>query len=128
MAHARNIPKKRTDGKPDKNSWGGWFVRCEVPKEHIEHIKSLPEDHARMFEWEEGMARAGYKLSISRNAEKASYVASATDNDPESKTYKGTLSAFAPTAWGAKILLQWKHVELLDGKWDVPSVTGEEWG
>lgn len=128
MSHARNKSDQPRTPKAQKNDWGGWFVRCDIPDEHLAHLKAVDVDHVRLLEWEEGMAKKGYKLSLSYNPEKGSFVASATDIDPRSETHKGTLSAFAPDAGNAKKLLAWKFEELLGGKFQTPGKDVSGWG
>lgn len=127
MAHAKknSAGKQRIDGS--KNSWGGWFVKCDLPKEAKAQIKLLPVDFDRLAEWEEEIIKAGYKLSISFRSEKNTYVASLTCSDETSPFYKGTLSAFAPTYWLAKIALWWQHEEILLGIWTSEDVSDSGW-
>lgn len=128
MSHAR---KKSSSTKPvgrKTNDWGGWFVRCELSAEHKAILKGMVPDEVRILEFQESMAEAGYKLSIRFDAEKKSFIASATDMRQESPTYRGTLSAFAPSYTMAWYTLQWKHVEILDYDWGTPDEPSPEWG
>lgn len=127
MSHAKktNGTKQRKDG--GNNAWGGWFVKCELPKEAKAQIKLLPVDFDRLAEWEEQVIASGFKLSVSFHGEKKSYVASLTCNDADSPYYKGTLSAFAPTYWLAKIALWWQHEEILLGVWTSEVIDGNGW-
>ena len=128
MSHAKRKPSSNGVVARKTNDWGGWFVRCDLPKKHLSFLQTVPPDFDRMAEWEESMAERGYKLSITYKADKKSFVASATDQREDSPTYKGTLSAFAPTYWGAKLALQWKHEEALGGDWGLPEQPSPEWG
>lgn len=127
MAHAKKKPNtdKRQDG--GKSSWGGWFVKCELPKEAKAQIKLLPVDYDRLAEWEEQIIKDGFKLSVSFSQEKGTYIASLTCSDANSPTYRGTLSAFAPTYWLAKIALWWKHEEILLGVWTNETEPDDGW-
>lgn len=127
MAHAKKPGKGKARIDGSKNAWGGWFVKCDLPKEAKAHIKLLPVDFDRLAEWEEEIIKQGYKLSVSFRQEKNTYVASLTCIDEDSPNHKGTLSAFAPAYWLAKSALWWQHEEILLGIWTNEAEPDEGW-
>lgn len=128
MSHAKGKNSGDKRGAASTNSWGGWFVRCDITEEHKAHLQKQVIDYDRLAEWEAGVIERGFKLSVSFKAETGAFVASLTGTQEGTPHYKGTLSSFAPTYWLAKLTLSWKHEELLGGIWTNNTDLDIKWG
>jgi len=123
------INQKRRKAAPKKAapSWKG-FINCELSPEDKITLKTT--DILQTYPVEttvEELVSLGYKLSQSKDWKNDSYLASLTDNAPDSPTNGYCLTARGGTPAKAMAALFYKHFVLLEDGWETPAEKDDEY-
>lgn len=100
-----NIPNRRINFSFD----------TEHDARFAESKKTPAEDTAVLLDYVE---TEGFKISANPLNDGSNWVATVSDVDKRSDTYKVSLSAFAPTMWEAYQVLKYKFVDVLGANFE----------
>lgn len=123
---AKNAKRKSSPKKPAQ-TWKG-FISCELSNEDKHTLKTTDIFVSYPLETTiASLVTLGYKVSQNRDWKNDSYLASLTDNDPESPTNGYTLTGRGGSPAKAMAALFYKHFVLLEDGWETPTEKDDEY-
>lgn len=122
--------QKKTDGAQPSLSGDGWkgFVNVELTDAQKPLVKASMSDMARLWTTVWDLVDAGYKLTISNDAQHNSYNVSMTCRNPKDVNAGLTLTGRGGTIEGAVASFVFKHSDILESDWTAVNAHGRRTG